>query len=305
MSTCNTNVEGIPGSDVLALARRLTRLPTWHFGLEAVYFTGTQQLSAATAGTAVAAMDRILSGEAAAEYASKPKSRWTSQTLAAYQKFQSDDLGAIRDILAERVSREVFYPRIVSVEDVGYTGWVYDFEVAEHHNFVAGGMLCHNTVQMLALLARDKEASVATGQPRSRLAGDDPAPGPTLLVCPMSLVGNWQREAERFTPDLAVHVHHGSDRLSGAGLHAALTGADLVITTYALAARDREALGAVPWRRVVCDEAQNIKNAGTRQARAVRALPARSRIALTGTPVENHLGELWSIMEFKIGRAHV
>ncbi len=114
----------------------------------------------------------------------------------------------------------------------------------------------------------------------------------------MSLVGNWQREAERFTPDLAVHVHHGSDRLSGAGLHAALTGADLVITTYALAARDREALGAVPWRRVVCDEAQNIKNAGTRQARAVRALPARSRLALTGTPVENHLGELWSIMEF-------
>ncbi len=122
--------------------------------------------------------------------------------------------------------------------------------------------------------------------------------GPTLLVCPMSLVGNWQREAERFTPDLAVHVHHGSDRLSGADLHAALSGADLVITTYALAARDREALAAVPWHRVVCDEAQNIKNAGTRQARAVRGLPARSRLALTGTPVENHLGELWSIMEF-------
>ncbi|MDX6334844.1 MAG: hypothetical protein QOG05_2184, partial [Streptosporangiaceae bacterium] len=122
--------------------------------------------------------------------------------------------------------------------------------------------------------------------------------GPTLLVCPMSLVGNWQREAERFTPDLAVHVHHGSDRLSGAELRAALTGADLVVTTYALAARDREALAAVPWRRVVCDEAQNIKNAGTRQARAVRGLPARSRLALTGTPVENHLGELWSIMEF-------
>jgi SNF2 family DNA or RNA helicase len=113
----------------------------------------------------------------------------------------------------------------------------------------------------------------------------------------MSLVGNWQREAERFTPDLAVHVHHGSDRLSGDELHAALTGADLVITTYALAARDREALAAVPWHRVVCDEAQNIKNAGTRQARAVRGLPARSRLALTGTPVENHLGELWSIME--------
>jgi SNF2 family DNA or RNA helicase len=158
-----------------------------------------------------------------------------------------------------------------------------------------GGILADDmglgkSVQTLALLDHERAGQGVPGTP--------PRTGPTLLVCPMSLVGNWQREAERFTPDLAVHVHHGSDRLSGAGLHAALTGADLVITTYALAARDREALTAVPWQRVVCDEAQNIKNAGTRQARAVRGLPARSRLALTGTPVENHLGELWSIMEF-------
>jgi SNF2 family DNA or RNA helicase len=158
-----------------------------------------------------------------------------------------------------------------------------------------GGILADDmglgkSVQTLALLDHERVAQSVPGAP--------PRTGPTLLVCPMSLVGNWQREAERFTPDLAVHVHHGSDRLSGADLHAALTGADLVVTTYALAARDREALAAVAWHRVVCDEAQNIKNAGTRQARAVRGLPARSRLALTGTPVENHLGELWSIMEF-------
>jgi hypothetical protein len=158
-----------------------------------------------------------------------------------------------------------------------------------------GGILADDmglgkSVQTLALLDHERAGQSVPGAP--------PRTGPTLLVCPMSLVGNWQREAERFTPDLAVHVHHGSDRLSGADLHAALTGTDLVITTYALAARDREALAAVPWHRVVCDEAQNIKNAGTRQARAVRGLPARSRLALTGTPVENHLGELWSIMEF-------
>jgi SNF2-related domain/SNF2 Helicase protein/Helicase conserved C-terminal domain len=121
---------------------------------------------------------------------------------------------------------------------------------------------------------------------------------PTLVVCPMSLVGNWQREAERFTPGLRVHVHHGGDRLSGEELSAALNEADLVITTYGLAARDQEALGEVQWARVVCDEAQNIKNAATRQARAVRALPAQARIALTGTPVENRLSDLWSIMEF-------
>jgi hypothetical protein len=304
----NTNVEGIPGSDVLALAQRLTRLPTAHFGLGTVYFTGTQQLSISTAGTAVRAMDRILSGEAAAEYATKRPGRWTSQTLAAYERLQPDDLGAMRDILAERTGREVFYPRIVSVEDVDYTGWVYDFEVAEHHNFVAGGMLCHNTVQLLALMEHERadhqpapvgNQQAAEADPAAPLGeGGQPRSGPTLLVCPMSLVGNWEREAERFTPELAVHVHHGSDRLTGDGLRDALNAADLVITTYAIAVRDRDALAQIAWSRVVCDEAQNIKNPGTRQARAVRSLPAGSRIALTGTPVENRLAELWSIMEF-------
>ena len=167
-----------------------------------------------------------------------------------------------------------------------------------------GGILADDmglgkSVQTLALLDRERaRRGKPGGSAETGPQAGPPGTGPTLLICPMSLVGNWQREAERFTPDLAVHVHHGSDRLSGAELNAALTGADLVITTYALAARDREALAAMPWRRVVCDEAQNIKNAGTRQARAVRALPAGSRLALTGTPVENHLGELWSIMEF-------
>jgi superfamily II DNA or RNA helicase len=122
--------------------------------------------------------------------------------------------------------------------------------------------------------------------------------GPTLLVCPMSLVGNWQRETARFTPDLRVHVHHGADRLDGESLALALAEADLVITTYGVATKDQAALGQVSWARVVCDEAQNIKNHATKQARAVRGLPAAARIALTGTPVENRLSELWSIMEF-------
>jgi SNF2 family DNA or RNA helicase len=111
-------------------------------------------------------------------------------------------------------------------------------------------------------------------------------------------VGNWQREAERFTPDLRVHVHHGAGRLTGAELTQTLAAAHLVITTYAIAARDAAPLASVSWSRVVCDEAQNIKNSASRQAQAVRGLPAASRIALTGTPVENRLAELWSIMEF-------
>jgi SNF2 family DNA or RNA helicase len=122
--------------------------------------------------------------------------------------------------------------------------------------------------------------------------------GSTLLICPMSLTGNWQREAERFTPELTVHVHHGADRLAGTELATALTTADLVITTYQTAARDLAALSAVRWSRVVCDEAQAIKNHLSQQAKAVGSLPADTRIALTGTPVENQLSELWSIMQF-------
>jgi superfamily II DNA or RNA helicase len=138
--------------------------------------------------------------------------------------------------------------------------------------------------QTLALLAAERDAGLPAG--------------PTLLVCPMSLVGNWQREAARFTPGLSVHVHHGADRLGGSELAAAAQAADLVITTYGVAVRDHDVLAQVPWWRVVCDEAQNIKNASTRQAQAVRAITAPSRIALTGTPVENRLTDLWSIMAF-------
>lgn len=181
-------------------------------------------------------------------------------------------------------SREVFYATVVSVEEIDYEGHVYDFEVADHHNYVAEGILCHNTAQTLALLASERE--------------EGRRPGPTLLIGPMSLVGNWEREAARFTPKLRVYVHHGTGRHQGDGLAEAAAGADLVLTTYGTAARDAEALARIAWERVVCDEAQALKNSGTRQARAVRSIPARTRIALTGTPVENHLTELWSIMEF-------
>ncbi|WP_106397930.1 DEAD/DEAH box helicase [Actinocorallia populi] len=129
-------------------------------------------------------------------------------------------------------------------------------------------------------------------------AGANGAGGPTLAVVPMSLVGNWQREAARFAPKLRLYVHHGAKRHREEDLVRAAEAADLVLTTYGTAARDAGQLSKVAWARLVCDEAQALKNSGTRQARAVRSIPARSRIALTGTPVENHLTELWSIMEF-------
>ncbi|MGY4101284.1 DEAD/DEAH box helicase [Nocardia sp. R16R-3T] len=149
---------------------------------------------------------------------------------------------------------------------------------------LADDMGLGKTVQVLALLVHERE-------------GTDGA-GPTLLVCPMSVVGNWQREARRFAPDLRVSVHHGVARKSGTELDEAVADADLVITTYSLLARDAAELARQQWDRVVLDEAQHIKNAGTRQAKAARALPARHRLALTGTPVENRLEELRSILDF-------
>ncbi|MFD8751997.1 DEAD/DEAH box helicase [Kitasatospora sp. NPDC059577] len=165
---------------------------------------------------------------------------------------------------------------------------------------LADDMGLGKTVQTLALLAVEKaeqrpEQSEQPEQPERSEAGT----GPTLLVCPMSLVGNWQREAERFAPALRRYVHHGAGRLGADRLAEAVRGADLVITTYGLVQRDLAALRAIRWRRVVADEAQHIKNTGTAQSRAIRALPAaRHRIALTGTPVENRLSELHAVLDF-------
>jgi hypothetical protein len=128
---------------------------------------------------------------------------------------------------------------------------------------------------------------------------EDRVTDPTLVVCPVSVLGNWERELERFAPGLRVLVHHGPRRLDGdEALATTAARHDVVLTTYSLVARDRDVLATVPWGRVVLDEAQQIKNPGTSQARAVRAIPADRRVALTGTPVENRLSELWSVMQF-------
>ena len=119
-------------------------------------------------------------------------------------------------------------------------------------------------------------------------------PGPHLVICPLSVVHNWEDESRRFTPGLQIHIHHGSTRVP---IEPGSLGAtDLVLTTYGLITRDRE-LQTVDWSTVVLDEAQMIKNPATRAARAARRLRARHKFALTGTPVENRLGELWSILD--------
>ncbi|MGO8670013.1 MAG: DEAD/DEAH box helicase [Capsulimonadaceae bacterium] len=123
---------------------------------------------------------------------------------------------------------------------------------------------------------------------------------PTLVVCPTSVVGNWEREAARFVPEIPVMVHHGTTRRRGPRFAEDAARHGIVLSSYALLHRDYDQLQAVAWAAVILDEAQNIKNPGTQQSRAARALgtAAAGRIALTGTPVENHVGDLWSVMDF-------
>jgi len=121
---------------------------------------------------------------------------------------------------------------------------------------------------------------------------------PSLLICPTSVLGNWQKEFERFAPDLKIHLHHGPARLKGDAFIEAALDSDVVLTSYALASLDRDQLRLVRWETLCLDEAQNIKNAYTKQAQAIRYLRAGHRVALTGTPLENRLSELWSIMNF-------
>jgi len=149
---------------------------------------------------------------------------------------------------------------------------------------LADDMGLGKTVELTSLLLNMQEQRTLTGQ--------------VLLICPMSVVGNWERELKRFAPSLRVLIHHGAGRLSGDAFRDEARKHDLVISTYALTARDRELFESMEWLGVVLDEAQNIKNPSTKQAQAARALKAGFRAALTGTPVENRLSELWSIMEF-------
>jgi len=152
---------------------------------------------------------------------------------------------------------------------------------------LADDMGLGKTIELISLLLHDRD------KPQSASKTD-----PALLICPMSIVGNWHKELQRFAPSLNVMVHHGHERLSGEAFEQEAIRHDIVITTYSLALRDKEHLSHLEWEYVVVDEAQNIKNDAAKQTQAIKKLNARHKIALTGTPVENRLSELWSIMEF-------
>lgn len=152
---------------------------------------------------------------------------------------------------------------------------------------LADDMGLGKTIQFITYLLHLKE-----NEPRS--AGQAPA----LLVCPTSVLGNWQKEISRFAPSVNVLLHYGARRSSGDEFRAQTEQVDIIITSYATATLDQEMLQSYTWASICLDEAQNIKNAQTKQSLAVRSFPAKHRIALTGTPIENRLAELWSIYDF-------
>jgi len=156
------------------------------------------------------------------------------------------------------------------------------------HRFGLGACLADDmglgkTIQALALLDRDYQSGIHR---------------PVLLICPTSVVSNWQHEALRFTPELPTHIHQGSDRLHGRDLADAASQAGLVVTSYPILRTDAEDLLSMDWYGVILDEAQNIKNASTRQSQIACQLASDYRLALTGTPLENRLEELWALMRF-------
>ncbi len=149
---------------------------------------------------------------------------------------------------------------------------------------LADDMGLGKTIQLIAFLLNLKQQDALTK--------------PILLVCPTSVLSNWQREVNRFGPELTTLIYHGDKRPKGMTFVKQTRATNLVITSYTLVHRDLKELKRMEWQGIVLDEAQNIKNSDAKQSKAVRELESDFRIALTGTPVENRLSELWSIMDF-------
>ena len=163
-------------------------------------------------------------------------------------------------------------------------GWLSFLETWGLGACLADDMGLGKTIQLIAFLLNLKQQKLLTK--------------PTLLVCPTSVINNWEREVRKFAPKLNTLIHHGDKREQGKTFIKQVKGKQLVITSYSLVYRDFKTLSGIEWQGIVLDEAQNIKNPSAKQSQAVRDLPAGFRIALTGTPVENKLTELWSILDF-------
>lgn len=169
---------------------------------------------------------------------------------------------------------------------------------------LADDMGLGKTIQLISYLLSVKEQEVSVSAPKSRASKngasdqDHVETKAALIICPTSVLGNWQKELERFAPSLNVYLHYGSSRLKEEAFREKALASDIVLTSYGLTHLDEPEFSSLTWSSISIDEAQNIKNAQTKQSRAVRKLKGQHHIALTGTPMENRLAELWSIFDF-------
>lgn len=163
--------------------------------------------------------------------------------------------------------------------------WLNYLENLGLNGCLADDMGLGKTIEVIARLIQEKNNNDSTA--------------PTLLIVPTSVIGNWQKEIAKFAPHFCSIVHHGSDRSKDKSeFEEAIAPQDVVITSYALVRKDAKLFQSVEWQRIVLDEAQNIKNPKAAQTQAILKLNATHRLALTGTPVENRLLDLWSIFNF-------
>ncbi len=166
--------------------------------------------------------------------------------------------------------------------------WLYYLENIGLNPCLADDMGLGKTIQVIALLIHEKDA----------FSNNQDQLLPTLLIAPTSVLGNWQKEVKRFAPQLSTMIHHGSARLTAADFKKERSKHDMVITSFSLARKDEKLLTGMQWQRIILDEAQNIKNPKAAQTKAILKLKAKHKMALTGTPVENRLLDLWSIFNF-------
>ncbi|KRE75404.1 DEAD/DEAH box helicase [Paenibacillus sp. Soil750] len=196
-------------------------------------------------------------------------------------------LGQIKSIpLVERIDGLHAELRPYQVQGVSWLLFLRNMGLG---SCLADDMGLGKTIQFIAYLLKVREQGKTEEKLKSK---------PSLLICPTSVLGNWQKELARFAPTLQIQLHYGAQRAKGEAFEASIGDADLVITSYTLAQLDEEELSSVTWDTLCLDEAQNIKNAYSKQSQAIRKLEAGQRIALTGTPIENRLTELWSIFDF-------
>ena len=178
---------------------------------------------------------------------------------------------------------ENFVGTLRPYQEKGYS-WLLYLKQYGFGACLADDMGLGKTIQVIAYLLHERN--------------ENPTAEPALIICPTSILGNWLREIQRFAPSLNTMIHHGSKRILDERFIENTSNYDLIITTYNLAQRDFEVLSQFNWSTIIIDEAQNIKNPSTKQSRKIKKLNSDYRIALTGTPIENRLEELWSILEF-------